>query len=103
VPARTIKGPIALGSYLSRLSIEQRDAWNAVIQAHKGTPETVLDLALFWTDGKRSLADIAQLVELETGVVDVEYMVHYVKLLQELGLIDVLGERNRTAEGQSGD
>lgn len=86
VPVRRYRGLPELSSYLSRLSPEERDEWRATVQAHSATPATLLDLALYWADGKRTLLEIADLVQLETGLRDVEYMVQYVRLLQELSL-----------------
>jgi aminopeptidase YwaD len=87
VPVRRLRGPISLDSYLAGLSPEKRDAWRAVTQQHSRSSQTLLDLALFWADGKRSLLEIADLVELETGKRDVEYMVEYARLLKELQLV----------------
>jgi aminopeptidase YwaD len=86
VPMRRLRGPIDLGGYLARLSAEKRDEWYNITQKHRATSSTILDLALYWADGKRSLLDIADLVALETGVRNVEYMVHYLRLLRGLEL-----------------
>ena len=102
VPLRTVAGPISLDSHLSRLGPEQRDAWYGIGLAHKATPETVLDLAIFWADGKRTLAEIADLVELETGVTDIEYMLHHIRLLAELGLVTIVVQGQRAQDGQHG-
>lgn len=87
VPVRRLRGPVTLESYLPGLAPERRDAWRAVGKAHSHTPETILDLALYWADGKRTLLEIADLVELETGKRDVEYLVLYARLLKELELL----------------
>lgn len=86
-PMRLLRAPVSLDSYLSRLSAEQRDAWHAIEQAHGDTPGVILDLLLYWADGRRTLLEIADLVELETGARDVAFMVEYGRLLHELGLI----------------
>jgi hypothetical protein len=84
---RKMPGPLALDASLSRLTPEQRDEWYEVTRAHSATPETLLDLAVFWADGQRTLLDIADLVNMETGKRDVEYMVRYLRLLQALELV----------------
>lgn len=86
-PLRRLPGPIHLPPYLARLSVEKQDAWRAASRAHRATPEVLLDLAMYWADGKRTLLEIADMVELETGRRDVEYMVAYVRLLQEMDLV----------------
>lgn len=86
VPVRRLPGPIELHQYLAGLPPEVRDDGYAVTQQHRGTPEALLALALYWADGVRTLYDIAHLVEMETGVRDVEYLVRYVRLLRRLNL-----------------
>ena len=87
VPVRRLRGPISLDGYLADVSAEKRDAWYAISQKHKQTPSTLLDLALYWADGKRNLLEIADLIELETGVRDVEYLVEYMRLLRTFELV----------------
>ncbi len=89
VPVRKMPGPLALDASLPRLTPEQRDEWYNVTQVHGNTPETLLDLAVFWADGQRTLLEIADLVELETDKRDVEYLVRYMRLLQSLELLSV--------------
>ena len=87
IPLYRWPGPVDIDSYLSRLSAERRDAWYATIRKHGATPAALFDLAMYWADGKRTLLEIADMVELETGRRDVELLVHYVRLLGELGLL----------------
>jgi hypothetical protein len=87
VPQRSLRGPLYVDSYMARLSPERRDAWHAVAHAHAATSSALLDLALYWADGTHTLLDIADLLELETGLRDVEYLVLYMRLLRELELI----------------
>ena len=87
VPQRRMRGPIALDSYLSRLGAEKRDAWHAVTRQHAMAGSALPDLALYWADGKRTLLEIADRLELETGMRDVECLVLYVRLLRELELL----------------
>jgi hypothetical protein len=47
------------------------------------------DVALYWADGQRTLAEILDLTELETGVRDAEGLAAYFKLLARLELIGV--------------
>jgi hypothetical protein len=43
---------------------------------------------LYWIDGRRSLAEVADLVECEAGMRDVELMVRLAELMVEAGLLE---------------
>lgn len=45
-------------------------------------------MALFWTDGVRSLAEVSGLVDLERGSTDLEYLVRCFGYLEGLGLLE---------------
>jgi aminopeptidase YwaD len=88
MPVRQIRGPIPLGNHLGRLDAADREAWHAAIKARKdGAHYTLTALALYWADGARSLLEIADLIELETGQRDVELLLTYFKLLEKLEFI----------------
>jgi aminopeptidase YwaD len=88
VPVRQVRGPIPLGQHLGRLDVADRECWRACLQARAGgTHHTLTVLALYWADGTRSVLDIANLVELETGERDVELLLLYFELLGKLGLV----------------
>jgi aminopeptidase YwaD len=88
VPVRLLRGPVPLHNYLRRLDDEERETWRQLLKARKGgTHRTLTALALFWADGRRSVLEIADLVELETGQRDVELLLAYFRLLEELGLV----------------
>ena len=62
---------------------------NRLLQARQGWGHhTLTALALYWVDGTRSLLDIADLVELETGGRDVELLLAYFRLLEKLGFVE---------------
>jgi hypothetical protein len=88
VPARQVRGPVPLGAHLRRLDGETRERWRQLLKARKdGTWYTLSTLALFWADGARSVLEIADLVELESGRGDVELILAYTQLLEKLGFI----------------
>jgi len=88
VPVRCLRGPIPLREYLPRLSDEEREAWRQLLRARQDSPhDTLTTLALYWADGTRSVLEIADLVELESGIRDVELLVAYFRLLARLGLV----------------
>jgi hypothetical protein len=49
----------------------------------------MLTLALYWIDGRRTLRDIADHVEAECGLRDVETLVRWAGLLAEGGILEV--------------
>jgi hypothetical protein len=46
-------------------------------------------LALYWTDGNRNLKEINELVELETGKSNLEYLMKYFRYLEKMNLIKI--------------
>ncbi len=87
VPVRRVRGPISVRDHLHRLERQEREAWHRLLKARKGqTYNTLMPLALYWADGSRSVLEIAELVELETGIRDVELLLAYFRILQKLGL-----------------
>jgi hypothetical protein len=88
VPARQIRGPVPLGAHLRRLDQAARERWRQLVQARKdGAWYTLTTLALYWTDGARSILEIADLVELESGRRDVELILTHFQLLEKLGFV----------------
>ncbi len=88
VPVRRMRGPIPLRDHLSRLSDGEREAWRQLLKARQnGSPHTLTTLALYWADGARSVLEIADLVELESGQRDVELLLAYFQLLARLGFV----------------
>jgi hypothetical protein len=88
VPARQVRGPIALRDDLRRLSPEDREAWRRLVDDRpSGQSHTLTALALYWADGQRSVLEIASLVELEAGVRDVELLLFYFRMLEKLGYV----------------
>ena len=56
---------------------------------HAAFTDLPADVALYWADGTRTLADILDLTELETQVRDPEGLVQYFELLARLELIEL--------------
>jgi aminopeptidase YwaD len=89
VPLRRYRGPVSLRPHLRRLPAEQRDAARAMLRRHGAFADLPADVALYWADGQRTLAEILDLTELETQVRDAEGLVGYFKLLERLELIEL--------------
>ncbi len=88
VPKRQARGPIPLHAYLARLPEEEREGWRQLVKSRKDwSPHTLTPLALYWADGTRSVLDIIDLVELESGKRDVDLLLTYFRLLGTLGFV----------------
>ncbi len=88
VPLRGLPGPVELGRHLSRLDVESQERWRQLQKARQdGALYTLLPLALYWADGVRSVLEIADLVEMESGQRDVELLLAYFQLLARLGFV----------------
>ncbi len=88
-PRRLYRGPLPLRRAIRRLSAEERDNWRKWINARKAGGHTLPTLAEYWADGRRSALEIVDLVEMESGIRDVELVVRYFDLLGQLGLADL--------------
>jgi len=89
IPCRVFRGPVNPGRLINRLSQEEQDAWHRLLKEHHKSPRVLPVVALFWADGQRTLSQIAELVELETGHRDTELLVRYFEFLAQVDLIEL--------------
>ena len=91
VPVRLFRGPWSIRGWDVRLSPAERDELRRL---DKDRPEggSVGTLAMYWTDGVRSLYEVSERVRLERGSSDLEYLVGLYGLLGRMGLVG-LGHR----------
>ena len=82
VPERVFKGPFVMRKL--ELSPELREANDAFRKKH-GPAGRTLTCVQYWADGRRSIADIAECIEGETGQRDIDAIVDYVDLLAKGG------------------
>ncbi len=88
VPRRIFRGPISTDLALERMTEEERVAYLKMMLKKKKFWSTI-DLAVYWTDGVRSLLEISRLVEQEAGKVDLKFLIDYFKAIGKYGLIKV--------------
>ena len=84
---RLYKGPISETSILNRLSREQIEEFYTLKKENKETFSLLRTIALYWVNGKRKLSEIADLVELESGLRNTEFLVKYFNFLSRCKLI----------------
>lgn len=91
VPRRRHRGPIdmAIRARRRRLSPEDRERMYQLAKEHKSAMQVIPVLALYRADGRRTLAGIIDLVELETGKRETGLLVEYFELLEKMELIDI--------------
>ena len=87
VPVRRFRGPVSANSRMYRLPAPERDEVSRWIQQNHEQYYSQSTLAGYWVDGKRSVAEIADLVELEAGQCSVQLLVKHFKLLERLDLM----------------
>ena len=87
VPHRLYRGPVSLRPWVGRLLREDREAWWRLGKEHRKS-RVLGTLATFWADGERNLLEISELVELEAGRTDLEYIVGYFDLMRKMGLVE---------------
>ena len=82
VPERVYRGP--LSSRGVELSVELAERMEAFGKKHRAAAR-LLTYLQYWADGRRTLSEIADLVEGETGQRDIEMMVEHVDLMVKCG------------------
>jgi hypothetical protein len=87
VPRRLYKGPIEMPPYLHRLGFEERERWWRLEERYGNALWYLLPLILYWADGEKTLHQIVDLVEMETGKREAELLVTYCRTLSDLDLL----------------
>jgi len=90
VPRRRFKGPMNFPPYLAALPDDDRRTARESLTKFGSTAGALATHALLWADGKRSLAEIADLVEGETGLRDTSALIEYAELLDKMGLLELI-------------
>ncbi|KEO83002.1 DUF4910 domain-containing protein [Tumebacillus flagellatus] len=78
-------GPLDLNGFLRQLTPEEREAW---VRAQDDALHDTGVFVQYYMDGKRTLAEILKLAELETDKKDVPFSLAFIRLLQRLDLIE---------------
>ena len=92
IPEKLYRGPVSMRYWEPKLSKEDREAMRKLDKKHGITHGGPMTLALYWTDGSRSISEISRLVELESGSTNLEYILEYFGYMEKMGLVN-LGDR----------
>ena len=87
VPSRKFRGPVPSGFHLHKLAPEERETVYAWFKEYGRLYHRLGTVANYWVDGERTVAEIADLVELETEQRNVQLLVRHYNLLAKLGLM----------------
>lgn len=94
VPIRLYRGPVDLKSHRHLLTKKEMDKLYRLRKKYYSTFSQLSVLAQFWMDGRRSLLEIAELVEFETSSKDiVRFLLDYFKILSRIQLIGFWGRQ----------
>ena len=94
-PRRPVPGPIDVGMALQADSPALRPAFWQINDEADEVLHVGAVLLQYWADGRHTVAQIAELVDLETGQTMGEVALRYFKLLAEAGLIEWTMDRGR--------
>ncbi|MBT9164562.1 MAG: putative polysaccharide biosynthesis protein with aminopeptidase-like domain protein [candidate division WS2 bacterium] len=90
IPQKIHPGPFYMQYHYHRLSNKDRDVWYNLRKEHKDTFNLLPDLAIYWTDGKRSILEIANLIRLETGFNNLLLLLEFYELIEKIGEIRLI-------------
>lgn len=85
IPRRLLRGPVEVQPH--RLSPADQAAWFSFQRDQLGNRTVQATVALYWADGRRTLAEIDRLVALETGTSDLETLIIYFEFLAKTGFV----------------
>ncbi len=88
VMRRLLRGPVGQSELLARLDPAGRADLAALAREYAGAMHSAPVLALYWMDGRRSLGEISDLVECETGQRHTELIVQLAELMERAGLLE---------------
>lgn len=90
VPERSYRGPINLRPYIGRLNEKDREKLHRLRKEYKEKFSLLTTLGEYWTDGQRSLFEIANLIQLETGEEATRLLAEYFDILSKLSLMKMV-------------
>lgn len=89
VPVRLVPGPIPVRDHL--LNPRDRAEWYQLSKKYEKAGSWAVT-AMYWMDGKRTLGQVMDLAEVETGQRHPEFLLESLKFLERLGLVRLESE-----------
>ncbi|MDI6893457.1 MAG: DUF4910 domain-containing protein [Bacillota bacterium] len=89
IPRRLLPGPVDRRDVFASLPASEALEFFLFRREHKKGADLLETRLLYWSDGKRTLAEVERLVELETGVRDTPYALGYLRLLERAGFLEL--------------
>jgi aminopeptidase YwaD len=90
VPKRKLPGPINMRFLIGKLESKDREELRIIVRKMIEQQEGILPvLALYWTDGKRTLKAISDLVYMETGKEALKELLFFFNLLEKTKLVEI--------------
>lgn len=87
IPTRLFRGPVSPDAYMYKLAPQEKEEAYAWMKEHRRQYYGMSTVANYWANGNRTVAEIADLVELETGQRNVQLLVKHFHLLAKLELM----------------
>jgi hypothetical protein len=85
---RLSRGPVDPRAALSRVSASRRARYRRWMKK-ESRAYVMQTIALYWVDGKRSIAEISRLVAAEIGYTNPEFLKFYFGLLEDAGAVEI--------------
>lgn len=88
IPHRKYPAPISTRKVLLEIPFEEKRAYEKKRKEYKDR-RIMENLAVYWSDGKRTLSQIDTLIRMEIGRSSLEYLKWYFEFLEKHGLIEL--------------
>lgn len=89
MPRRRFRGPLHPEEEVARRDAATRDRWWEFQQRIRKTASVLPNLAEYWADGHRTIAEIATLIRYETGLEATALLAEHFRWLADLGLVEM--------------
>lgn len=86
IPVRNFKAPLSLRSAFKKMSEKERE-WLEKNIREKNFLRHIIELFFYYIDGKRTISDIFEMVYMETGKNEKEFMNKFYKLMKKYGFL----------------
>jgi len=89
VPVRRLVGTTVISNLVQLQDEATQDAYHRLAESAGRSLHFAATLMQYWTDGRRTVADIAERVHLETGAPEDDVVLRLFKLMETFGLVEL--------------